>query len=60
MQLEGLFKIDETKLNAMSDEAFVGLRKTKALILAYAQLLSFNQLAQFQKLPLIRQQHGTA
>jgi hypothetical protein len=60
MKLEGLYKIDETKLNAMSDEAFVGLRKTKALILAYAQLLSLNQLAQFQKLTLIRQQQGTA
>lgn len=56
LKLEGLYKIDETKLHALSDDAFVGLRKTNALLVAYAQLLSLNQLAQFQKLTLIRQQ----
>lgn len=58
MQLEALYKIDETKLNGLSDEVFVGLRRSNALLLVYAQLLSLNQLALFQKLTLIRQQQS--
>lgn len=45
----GVFRIDEAALNALPDEAFVSLRKTSALPVAYAQLLSTNQLATLQK-----------
>ena len=58
MTLEGLFKINEAKLNQLSDAAFTGLRNTNALLLAYAQLLSLNQLSQFQKLAQLRQQQA--
>lgn len=44
-KIEGLFRANEAALNAMDDEAFLTLRKTGALPLAYAQLLSMQQLA---------------
>lgn len=47
--VEGVFRIDEAALNALPDEAFVSLRKTSALPVAYAQLLSMSQLAALQK-----------
>jgi hypothetical protein len=47
--VEGIHRADEAALNALSDEAFVLLRKAGALPLAYAQLLSMNQLAMLQK-----------
>lgn len=49
-QLEGLFKIDEVALNALSDEAFVALRRAGALLIAYCQLLSMQHVAQLGKL----------
>ncbi len=45
--MEGLFQVNESVLNGLTDEAFLELRKTGALALAYAQLLSL------QKLPLL-------
>ena len=42
---EGLFRVDETALNALPDEVFLTLRNTGALTVAYAQLLSMNQLS---------------
>jgi len=47
--VQGLFRIDEEALNALPDEAFLALRKTGALPLAYAQLFSMNQLAMLPK-----------
>ena len=43
-KIEGLFRVNEAALNALDDEAFLGLRKTGVLPLAYAQLLSMQQL----------------
>ena len=38
--VNGLFRIDEAALNALSDEAFLKLRHCGALTLAFAQMLS--------------------
>lgn len=46
--VEGLYRIDETRLNAVTDDVFLSLRKAGGLPLAYAQLLSMNQLAMLQ------------
>jgi len=43
-KIEGLFRVNESALNALDDAAFLNLRKTGALPLAYAQLLSMQQL----------------
>lgn len=43
-RIEGLFRVSEAALNALDDEAFLSVRKTGALPLAYAQLLSMQQL----------------
>ena len=43
-KIEGLFRASEAALNALDDEAFLGVRKSGALPLAYAQLLSMQQL----------------
>ena len=46
----GLYRIDEAALNALENEAFLTLRRSGALLVAYAQLLSMNQLAVLQRL----------
>jgi hypothetical protein len=46
----GLYRVDEAALNALENEAFLALRPSGALTLAYAQLFSMNQLAVLQKL----------
>ena len=43
--VEGLFRVDEAALNKLDDEDFLAVRKAGGLALAYAQLLSMNQLA---------------
>jgi hypothetical protein len=43
-RLEGLFRADEAKLNALPDEAFLDLRRAHAIPLAYAQLLSMQHI----------------
>ncbi|OIQ81137.1 SapC [mine drainage metagenome] len=48
-KVEGLYRIDETALNALPDEDFLTLRKSGALGLAYGQLLSTNQLSVLSK-----------
>jgi len=48
--LPNLHRIDEAALGKLSDEAFLGLRQASALPLAYAQLLSLNQLEVLQRL----------
>ena len=50
----GLYRIDEAALNALENEAFLTLRRSGALPVAYAQLLSMNQLAVLQQLTQIQ------
>ena len=46
--VEGLYRVDETMLNAMSEDVFLSLRKAGGLPLAYAQLLSMSHLPMLQ------------
>jgi len=48
--VEGIFRIDEEKLNKLDDDTFLGLRRVHALPVAYAQLLSMGHLKKFSKL----------
>lgn len=52
----GLHRIDEVALNALDDEAFLRLRKAHAMPIAYAQLLSMGQIANFGNLQQFRRQ----
>jgi hypothetical protein len=52
--VNGLFRVDEAKLNALSGEEFLKLRAASALPLVYAQLLSINQLALLERLATIQ------
>jgi hypothetical protein len=54
----GLHRIDETALVAMSDEAFLRLRKAGALVIAYSQLLSLGQLGHFSHLQELHNRVG--
>jgi hypothetical protein len=49
-KIEGLFQIDESALNALADDAFIELKNTGALLLAYAQLLSMQHLSSLGQL----------
>lgn len=42
--VDGLYQIDETALNALSEDAFLSLRKVGAIPVAYCQLLSIINL----------------
>lgn len=53
-QVNGLYRVDETRLNALSAEAFEELRQGGALIFAYCQLLSMQHM---QFLPLLYETH---
>lgn len=44
LPVNGLYKVNETALNALSNEAFLTLRHANALPVAYAQLLSMQKL----------------
>jgi hypothetical protein len=46
--LGGLFSINEAKLAALADDAFLALRRSGALTFAYAQMFSLGQLARLQ------------
>ncbi|MDA0280279.1 MAG: SapC family protein [Proteobacteria bacterium] len=48
--VKGLFSIDEAALNKLDDEDFLAVRKAGGLALAYAQLLSMNQLTVLERL----------
>jgi hypothetical protein len=48
--ISGLNRIDEAALGALPDDAFLKLRKTLALPIAYAQMLSTGQLGIFEQL----------
>jgi hypothetical protein len=53
---KGLHRINESALNQLDDETFLKLRKTSALRLAYAQIMSVGQIARFAQLMRLRQQ----
>ena len=48
--VEGLYSVDESALNKLDDEDFLAVRKAGGLALAYAQLLSMNQLVVLERL----------
>ena len=54
--LKDLHRVNESALGGLDDEAFLKLRKTSALRLAYAQLMSMGQIARFDQLMRLRQQ----
>lgn len=43
-EVRGLFRVDEARLNALDDQAFLQLRQAQALPMAYSQLLSMLHL----------------
>ena len=53
---KGLHRINESALNGLDDEAFLKLRRTSALRLADAQIMSLGQIARFAQLMRLRQQ----
>jgi hypothetical protein len=56
----GLFRIDEARLNALDDEGFLKLRKAGGLSIAYAQLLSMNNIQMLAQLAEARAQMSQA
>ena len=54
--IKDLYRLNEAALAGLGDEAFLKLRKTSALHLAYAQLMSMGQIARFDQLMRLRQQ----
>lgn len=53
-KLAGLYKVDETRLNALPDADFISLRQSGALPLAYCQLLSMQHLSTLGQLAQIQ------
>ncbi len=49
-QVSGLSKLNESALNALTDEQFLLLRQSGALAIAYAQLVSIHQLTLLKRL----------
>ena len=47
--IEGLFRINEAKLNSLQKEEFSSLRESGAITLAYAQIFSMPQLKQLNR-----------
>lgn len=54
--VRGLHRVDEVALNKLGDDGFLRLRRTQALPMAYAQLLSMGQLTVFSQLQRIHAQ----
>lgn len=54
--VNGVYRIDEAVLGALSNDAFVSLRQHSALVIAYAQLLSMGQLGVFDNLAALQGQ----
>jgi len=54
--VKGLFRVDEAALNELDGDAFLTLRKAGGLAVAYAQLLSMNQLSVLERLGQLRGQ----
>ena len=57
-QIDGLFKIDEARLNALTDDAYLSLRQAGALPLAYCQMLSMHHLPMLSKLVDAHSKHA--
>ena len=57
-KISGLFRVDEARLNALDDDAFLRLRKTQGLPVAYAQLFSMGNIGVLQKLAGVKEQLG--
>lgn len=49
-QVKGLFRIDEEKLNALDAEQLIAIRDSGALLMAYCQLISMQNLARIKNL----------
>ncbi|MHB0776529.1 SapC family protein [Halomonas sp. WWR20] len=60
LTINGLHRIDEKALNALEDETFLQLRKAGALPVAYAQLLSMQQLSQLTERAKYLAKHESA
>ncbi len=54
--VKGLYRIDEARLNTLDSDAFLKLRKSGALSMAYAQLLSMTNIMLFEKLARSRKE----
>ena len=54
--IKDLYRVNESALGGLDDEAFLKLRKTGALRLAYIQVMSMGQIARFDQLMRLRQQ----
>ena len=54
--MKGLYRIDESALNALDDERFLKLRKASALALAHAQLMSMQTVGVFRQLLVLQRQ----
>jgi hypothetical protein len=59
-KIDGLYRIDEAKLNALEDESFLKLRKSGALPIAYMQLFSMGRLGVFAQLDRLQRQLSEA
>lgn len=59
-RIDGLFCIDETALNALSDAAFGELRQTGAVPLIYSQLLSMQRITGLKKIAQARSKASLA
>ena len=59
-KLPGLFRVNERALNGLSDEAFLAVRRTGGLAIAYAQLFSMQQLPLLGEMAAARAQHPRA
>jgi hypothetical protein len=57
-KLQGLFRVNERALNALSDEAFLAVRRTGGVAIAYAQLFSMQQLPLLGEMAAARAQHA--
>ena len=55
-----LHRVDQAALNALSDEAFLKLRKTSALPIAHAQMLSMRQLGLLDQIARLQAQPAPA
>ena len=55
-EAKGLYCVNEAALAALDDETFLGLRKSSALTLAHAQLISMQTIGIFQQLLALQQQ----
>jgi hypothetical protein len=52
----GLYRIDEAGLNALEDEAFLKIRRAGALPIAYAQLMTMENMQNLAQLAKVREQ----